>query len=130
MDEEPGAPPPHVGSPCDFLSKGDPDTRTFKSGDRVCVRGGKGGKEEVMARVVNATPFIVNVFLDTDFPSKLAKGIDRTKDKDRYYPLPFYRIDVGKSAPNPGPENEDPAGGRRRRRKSVRRHRKRRNTRR
>ena len=81
-----------------------------------------------MATVVNETPFVVNVFLDTDFPSKLAKGIDRTKDKNKHYPLPFDRPDVGKPIPNPGPENEDPAGGRRRRR--SRRHRKRRTTRR
>jgi hypothetical protein len=128
MDEEPGAPPPHVSLPCEFIDKDDDDDRVFKKGERVCVRGGKGGKEEVMATVVNATPYIVNVFLDTDFPSKLAKGIDRTKDKDKDYPLGFLRFTVGKSTENPGPENDDPAGGRRRRRKGTRRRQRRRRT--
>jgi hypothetical protein len=128
MEDEPGTPPPYVSQTCEFIDKDDDDDRVFKKGERVCVRGGKGGKEEVMATVVNATPYIVNVFLDTDFPSKLAKGIDRTKDKDKDYPLGFMRFTVGKMlAPeNPGPENDDPAGGRRRRRKGTRRRQRRR----
>jgi hypothetical protein len=65
--------------------------------------------------------------MDTDFPYRLAQGIDLSKGK---YPLGFLRFAVGKvyAPENPGPKDEDPAGGRRRRR--SRRQRKRRSTRR
>ena len=84
--------------------------------------------ERTMGKIVEDTPHFIRVTLDTEFPSRLAKGQDRSGIR-----LMQPRHFVGKMAnadvENPGAQDEDPSGGRRRRssskrvRKVTRRHR-------
>ena len=128
--DEPGAPP--AADQCVFPNRDDPDDRVFAVGERVCVKNHEG--ERTMGKIVEHTPYhYVKLTLDTEFPSRLAKGQDR-----KGIPLQQPKIHVGKmvsaDTENPGGHDEDPAGGRRRRslrrsRKLTRRHRKRKSSR-
>ena len=128
--DEPGAPP--AADQCVFPNRDDPDDRVFAVGERVCVKNHEG--ERTMGKIVEHTPYhYVKLTLDTEFPSRLAKGQDR-----KGIPLQQPKIHVGKmvsaDTDNPGGHDEDPAGGRRRRslrrsRMLTRRHRKRKSSR-
>ena len=120
--DEPGAPP--AVDQCTFINRDDPDDRVFTVGERVCVKNHEG--ERTMGKIVEHTPHhYVVVKLDTEFPSRLARGQDRSG-----IPLQQPKIHVGKMV---GADTDDPAGGRRlatkRVRKVTRRHRKRKGSR-
>jgi hypothetical protein len=119
---EPGPPP--AADQCVFIRRGDDDTRVFAVGESVCVKNHEG--ERTMGKIVEDTPHdFVKLTLDTDFPSRLARGQDRAG-----LVLMQPKVHVGKmmsaDVENPGALE----GGRRRRRKATRRHRKRKTTRR
>ena len=121
---EPGAPPEE--DQCVFIRRGDDDTRVFAVGESVCVKNHEG--ERTMGKIVEDTPHdFVRLKLDTDFPSRLARGQDRAG-----LILMQPKVHVGKML---GAEVENPGdleGGRRRKSKRTRRrrHRKRKTTRR
>jgi hypothetical protein len=122
MEDEPGAPP--MSDQCVFLKRGDEDTRVFVPGERVCVKNHEG--ERTMGKIVEHTPHdYVKLTLDTDFPSRLAKGRDRSGAV-----LLQPKIHVGKLLAT---ESENPTAGRRsatkRIRKITRRHRNRKSSR-
>jgi hypothetical protein len=123
MEDEPSAPLPVPAIPHTFINPRQiGDTRTFKIGERVFVRNPMRPFDIVMAKTVGpVSQGLVEVLFigASDFPSKLAKGIDRKVDVD---PLSFDTHSIGKAD-----VPDDPAGGRRRR---SRRQRKRRTTRR
>jgi hypothetical protein len=131
MDEEPSAPLPVPTIPHTFINPRQiGDTRTFEIGERVFVRNPMRPFDIVMAKTVGpVSGGVVDVlFIGTsDFPSKLAKGIDRKVDVD---PLAFDTHSIGKAD-----VPDDPSGGRRRRsaskrvRNITRRHRKRKGSR-
>jgi len=125
---EPGAPP--AADQCVFITRDDEDNRVFTPGERVCVKNHEG--ERTMGEIVEDPGYAdVRLKLETDFPSRLARGQDRAG-----LVLTYVKYHVGKlmsaDVENPGHnDSQDPEGGRRRRRrKTTRRHRKRKTTRR
>ena len=126
MEDEPSAPLPVPSIPYTFINPRQVgDTRTFEIGERVFVRNPMRPFDIVMAKTVGpVSGGVVEVlFIGTsDFPSKLAKGIDRKVDVD---PLSFDTHSIGKAD-----VPDDPPGGRRRRKGTRRRQRRRRTTRR
>jgi hypothetical protein len=121
---EPGPPP--EADQCVFVRRGDEDNRVFAVGESVCVKNYEG--ERTLGKIVEDTPHdFVKLTLDTDFPSRLARGQDRAG-----LTLMQSKVYVGKML---GAEVETPGdleGGRRRKSKRTRRrrHRKRKTTRR
>jgi hypothetical protein len=103
---EPGPPP--EADQCVFVRRGDQDNRVFAVGERVCVTNYEG--ERTMGKIVEDTPHdFVRLTLDTDFPSRLARGQDRAGLR-----LMQSKVYVGKML---GAEVENPGdleGGRRR----------------
>ena len=121
---EPGPPP--EADPCVFVRRGDQDNRAFAVGERVCVKNHEG--ERTMGKIVEDTPHdFVKLTLDTDFPSRLARGQDRA-GLVLMQPKVYVGKMLGAEVENPG----DLEGGRRRKFKRTRRrrHRKRKTTRR
>jgi len=121
---EPGPPP--EADPCVFVRRGDQDNRAFAVGERVCVKNHEG--ERTMGKIVEDTPHdFVKLTLDTDFPSRLARGQDRA-GLVLMQPKVYVGKMLGAEVENPG----DLEGGRRRKSKRTRRrrHRKRKTTRR
>jgi hypothetical protein len=121
---EPGPPP--EADQCVFVRRGDEDNRVFAVGERVCVKNYEG--ERTMGKIVEDTPHdFVKLTLDTDFPSRLARGQDRA-GVTLMQPKVYVGKMLGAEVENPG----DLEGGRRRKSKRTRRrrHRKRKTTRR
>jgi len=121
---EPGPPP--EADQCVFVRRGDEDNRVFAVGESVCVKNYEG--ERTMGKIVEDTPHdFVKLTLDTDFPSRLARGQDRA-GVTLMQPKVYVGKMLGAEVENPG----DLEGGRRRKSKRTRRrrHRKRKTTRR
>jgi hypothetical protein len=121
---EPGPPP--EADQCVFVRRGDEDNRVFAVGESVCVKNYEG--ERTMGKIVEDTPHdFVKLTLDTDFPSRLARGQDRA-GLTLMQPKVYVGKMLGAEVENPG----DLEGGRRRKSKRTRRrrHRKRKTTRR
>jgi hypothetical protein len=121
---EPGPPP--EADQCVFVRRGDEDNRVFAVGESVCVKNYEG--ERTMGKIVEDTPHdFVKLTLDTDFPSRLARGQDRA-GLVLMQPKVYVGKMLGAEVENPG----DLEGGRRRKSKRTRRrrHRKRKTTRR
>jgi hypothetical protein len=121
---EPGPPP--EADQCVFVRRGDEDNRAFAVGESVCVKNYEG--ERTMGKIVEDTPHdFVKLTLDTDFPSRLARGQDRA-GLVLMQPKVYVGKMLGAEVENPG----DLEGGRRRKFKRTRRrrHRKRKTTRR
>ena len=114
---EPGGPP--AEDPCVFISRDDEDNRVFIPCEGVCVKNHEG--ERTMGEIVEDTPHdFVKLKLETDFPSRLAKGQDRAG-----LVLMQSKVHVGKmlgaEVENPGyNDSQNPEGGRRRRSSSKR----------
>ena len=121
---EPGPPP--EADQCVFVRRGDADNRVFAVGERVCVKNHEG--ERTMGKIVEDTPHdFVRLTLDTDFPSRLARGQDRAG-----LSLMQPKVHVGKMMEADVEDPRGPEGGRHRKSKRTRRrrHRKRKTTRR
>ena len=112
---EPGPPP--EADPCVFVRRGDEDNRVFAVGESVCVKNYEG--ERTMGKIVEDTPHdFVKLTLDTDFPSRLARGQDRA-GLTLMQPKVYVGKMLGAEVENPG----DLEGGRRRKSKRTRRRR-------
>ena len=109
---EPGPPP--EADRCVFVRRGDADNRVFAVGERVCVKNHEG--ERTMGKIVEDTPHdFVRLTLDTDFPSRLARGQDRAG-----LSLMQPKVHVGKMMEADVEDPGDPEGGRRSSSKRVR----------
>ena len=109
---EPGPPP--EADRCVFVRRGDADNRVFAVGERVCVKNHEG--ERTMGKIVEDTPHdFVRLTLDTDFPSRLARGQDRAG-----LSLMQPKVHVGKMMEADVEDPRDPEGGRRSSSKRVR----------